>query len=193
MTNIKRDIMWRVVFGMTVVVLLAFVILFQMFKVQIVEGEKWLSLSDSATIRHQDITPARGNIYSDDGSLLSTSMPIYEIRWDATVVNEDTFRAFVNELAVELSRMYPEHTASYFRTLLKKARKDNNRYKLIRRRVTYHEQRAVRELPIFNKGRYKGGLLAELSTKRVKPAGDLAFRTIGYSTKDNPGVGLERA
>jgi cell division protein FtsI (penicillin-binding protein 3) len=193
MTNIKRDIMWRVVFGMTVVVLLAFVILFQMFKVQIVEGEKWLSLSDNATIRHQDITPARGNIYSDDGSLLSTSMPIYEMRWDATVVNKDTFKTYVNDLAIELSAMYPEHTASYFRTLLKKARKDKNRYKLIRRRVTYHEQKAIRTFPIFNKGRYAGGILAELNTKRVKPAGNLAYRTIGYSTKDNPGVGLERA
>ena len=115
MTNIKRDIMWRVVFGMTVVVLLAFVILFQMFKVQIVEGEKWLSLSDNATIRHQDITPARGNIYSDDGSLLSTSMPIYEMRWDATVVNKDTFKTYVNDLAIELSEMYPELPTYFFR------------------------------------------------------------------------------
>jgi cell division protein FtsI (penicillin-binding protein 3) len=35
--------------------------------------------------------------------------------------------------------------------------------------------------------------MAELNTKRVKPAGNLAFRTIGYRTKDNPGVGLERS
>ena len=72
MTNIKRDILWRVVFGMGAVVIFAGLILFQMFKVQVLEGEKWLSLSDSITIHQQDISASRGNIFSDDGSLLST-------------------------------------------------------------------------------------------------------------------------
>ena len=65
--------MWRVVFGMSAVVFFAIVVSFKMFTIQIVEGEKWLAMSDSTTIRRQNITPARGNIYSDDGSLLSTS------------------------------------------------------------------------------------------------------------------------
>ena len=80
---------------MGLVVVFAFWVSFQMFRIQLVEGDKWLAMSDSATIRHQDISPARGNIYSDNGSLLSTSMPIYEIRWDATVVNSDTFQFYV--------------------------------------------------------------------------------------------------
>ncbi len=193
MINVKKSILWRVVFGMSVVGLFALWITLEMFKVQLVERDKWLSLSDSATIRHQDISPARGNIYSDDGSLLSTSMPIYDIHWDATVVNADTFKMQVNELAIELSRLFPDHTASYFLAMLKKAYADKNRYKLIRRKVNYHEQKALQDFAIFKKGRYKGGILFELNTKRVKPAGVLADRTIGYSTVDNPGVGLERA
>lgn len=193
MINVKKSILWRVVFGMSVVGIFALWITVEMFKIQLVERDKWLSLSDSATIRHQDISPARGNIYSDDGSLLSTSMPIYDIHWDATVVNADTFRMQVNELAIELSRLFPDHTASYFLAMLKKAHTDKNRYKLIRRKVNYHEQKALQDFAIFRKGRYKGGILFELNTKRVKPAGELADRTIGYSTIDNPGVGLERA
>jgi len=193
MTNIKRDILWRVVFGMGAVVIFAGLILFQMFKVQVLEGEKWLSLSDSITIHQQDISASRGNIFSDDGSLLSTSMPIYEIRWDATVPSSDTFKTYVDQLAIGLSEVFPDNTASYYRTMLLRARRDKNRYTLIRRRVTYSEQKVLKKLPLFNKGRYKGGYLSELTTKRVKPAGQLAYRTIGYSTIDNPGVGLERA
>ncbi|PCJ65560.1 MAG: cell division protein [Bacteroidetes bacterium] len=193
-TNVKKGIMWRVVFGMSVVVIFALAVSFQMFKIQIVEGEKWLAFSDSTTIRHQDISPARGNIYSDDGSLLSTSMPIYEIRWDATVVNQDTFNAFVNELSVDLSNMFPDKTATYYRTMLKRAKRDGNRYKLIRRKVNYHQQKAMHDFPIFSKGRYRGGFLPQLHTKRVKPAGELAHRTIGwYHDEDNQGVGLERS
>jgi cell division protein FtsI (penicillin-binding protein 3) len=194
MTNIKKGIMWRVVFGMSAVVLFAIVVLFKMFTIQIVEGEKWLAMSDSTTIKRQNITPARGNIYSDDGSLLSTSMPIYEIRWDATVVNKDTFRVYVSDLAIELSRLFPEHTASYYNSMLKTARRDKNRYKLIRRKVDYHQQKAMAEMSIFRKGRYKGGFLPQLNTKRVKPAGELAHRTIGwYHNEQNQGVGLERS
>ena len=192
-SNIKRSITWRVVFGMGLVVVFAFWVSFQMFRIQLVEGDKWLAMSDSATIRHQDISPARGNIYSDNGSLLSTSMPIYEIRWDATVVNSDTFQFYVSELAQQLAQLFPNKTSSYYRSKLITARKSKSRYVLIRRKVNYHEQKMMRDFAIFKKGRYKGGFMAELNTKRVKPAGNLAFRTIGYRTKDNPGVGLERS
>ena len=190
--NIKKSITWRVVFGMGVVVLFAFWVSFQMFRIQLVEGNKWLVMSDSITIRHQDISPARGNIYSDNGSLLSTSMPIYEIRWDATVVNDDTFHFYVNELAQQLARLFPDETSLYYKSKLNTAKKSKSRYVLIRRKVNYHEQKTMRDFPIFRKGRYRGGFMAELNTKRVKPAGNLAFRTIGYRTKDNLGVGLER-
>jgi cell division protein FtsI (penicillin-binding protein 3) len=190
--NIKKSITWRVVFGMGVVVLFAFWVSFQMFRIQLVEGNKWLAMSDSITIRHQDISPARGNIYSDNGSLLSTSMPIYEIRWDATVVNDDTFHFYVNELAQQLARLFPDKTSLYYKSKLNTAKKSKSRYVLIRRKVNYHEQKTMRDFPIFRKGRYRGGFMAELNTKRVKPAGNLAFRTIGYRTKDNLGVGLER-
>lgn len=185
--------MWRAIFGMAVVVAFAVWIAVQMFTIQLVEGEKWMGQSDSLSIIQQDITPARGNIYSDQGSLLATSMPIYQIHWDATVANGDTFYRYVDELAVRLSQLFPENTAAYYRAKLRQARTSRNRYLLIRRRANYHEQKALREMPIFNQGRYRGGLISELSTRRVRPAGQLAFRTIGYRTEDNPGVGLERA
>lgn len=192
MTNVKKSIMWRVVFGMVAVALFAIWITVSMFKIQWVEGDYWLSQSDSLTIVKQDISPARGNIFSDDGSLLATSTPIYEIRWDATVVKQDSFNAGVDELAIHLSELFSENTAAYYRAMLLKARSDGNRYKLIRRKADYHQQKKLRSFPIFRQGRFKGGFIAELTTKRVKPAGELAARTIGYRTQQSKGVGLER-
>jgi cell division protein FtsI (penicillin-binding protein 3) len=192
MTNLKRSIMWRVMVAMLFVVLFAVFISVQMFRIQWVEGEYWLSQSDSLTIIKQDISPARGNIYAADGSLLATSMPIYDIRWDATVVDQDSFARWVDELAINLSVLFPENTASYYRSMLRNARAKGNRYKLIRRRATYSEQLQMRSFPIFRMGRFKGGFIAELTTKRVKPAGMLASRTIGYYNEETKGVGLER-
>ncbi len=191
--NIKKGITWRVVFGMGIMLLLSIWVSVQMFRIQLNEGEKWLAMSDSAMIRYQDISPARGNIYSDNGSLLSTSMPIYEIRWDASVVNDDTFQYYVDQLSQQLHDLFPDQSLSYFKSKLITGKKTNSKYVLIRRKVNYPDQKKMQDFPIFNKGKYGGGFLAELTTKRVKPAGNLAFRTIGYCTEDNPGVGLERS
>lgn len=174
------------------VVLFAVMIAAQMFRIQWVEGEYWLGQSDSLTIIKQDISPARGNIYAADGSLLATSMPIYDIRWDATVVDQDSFNRWVDELAINLSELFPDNTASYYRSMLRNARAKGNRYRLIRRRATYSEQLKMRSFPIFRMGRFKGGFIAELTTRRVKPAGMLASRTIGYYNEETKGVGLER-
>lgn len=191
--NIKKGITWRVVFGMGIMLLLSIWVSVQMFRIQLNEGEKWLAMSDSAMIRYQDISPARGNIYSDNGSLLSTSMPIYEIRWDASVVNDDTFQYYVDQLSQQLHDLFPDQSLSYFKSKLITGKKTNSKYVLIRRKVNYPDQKKMQDFPIFSKGKYGGGFLAELTTKRVKPAGNLAFRTIGYCTEDNPGVGLERS
>ena len=165
----------------------------EMFTIQMAEGKMWLSQSDSLTIIRQDISPTRGNIYSDNGSLLATSMPIYEVRFDPTVVNADSFNRQVGELAQRMSALFPEYSAAYYKKYLVSARNSGSRYLLIRRNVNYNQLKEMKQWPIFRMGKYKGGMISELTTKRVRPAGQLAFRTIGYHTKDNPGVGLERA
>lgn len=193
MTNIKKSILWRVATCFAAVAVFALWVAYSMLKIQVVEGEKWLSQSDSMAIIRQDITPARGNIYSDNGSLLATSMPIYEVHFDPVVVNKDSFRTYVGELAAKMHQMFPEYSASYYKKYFVSGKNSGSRYLLIRRRVNYNQLKEMKSWPIFRMGKYRGGLISELTTKRIRPAGQLAFRTIGYRTEDNPGVGLERA
>lgn len=164
-----------------------------MLKIQVVEGEMWLSQSDSVAIVRQDISPARGNIYSDNGSLLATSMPIYSVHFDPTVVDKDSFREYVGELAQHMAEMFPDYSATYYKKYFVSGRSSGSRYLLIKRRVNYNQLKEMKAWPIFRMGKYRGGLISELTTRRIRPAGQLAFRTIGYRTEDNPGVGLERA
>ena len=46
----------------------------------------WKEKSKSLTTSYVNIDASRGSVYSSDGSLLATSVPIYEIRMD---VNAD--------------------------------------------------------------------------------------------------------
>ncbi len=51
---------------------------------------------------------------------------------------------------------------------------------LIARNVGYTDYLKVKEFPIFNKGVYSGGFIAEHKTVRAHPIGKIAERTIGY-------------
>ena len=74
-----------IVFGM---VLFSFFLIFKLVYLQLNEGEKYKKIAKSRIIKNVVLEPSRGNIYSSDNKILATSIPRYEIRWDATVIKE---------------------------------------------------------------------------------------------------------
>lgn len=192
MANIKKDILWRIILCYVVVVLFAAAIMVKMFTIQVVEGKQWLALSDSLTVRYKSIPAVRGNIYAANGELLATSIPIYELHWDASVVSSDTFNRYSYQLAFGLHEIFPEHDVAHYLGMLRRAKNENNKYLLIKRKATYLDVKNVKKLPVFNKGQYRGGLIVLEETRRKKPLGSLASRTIGFSRNKQIGVGLER-
>ncbi|MEG2157180.1 MAG: penicillin-binding transpeptidase domain-containing protein [Bacteroidaceae bacterium] len=66
-------------------------------------------------------------------------------------------------------------------------------WRIYPKRVTYMQYRAVKTLPIFRESGNKGGFCTEKFTKRMKPFGSLAMRTLGdfSKEKDAPYCGLE--
>ena len=194
--NIRTDILLRVYLAFGLIVLLAFAVLFKLFHVQFVEGEKWRSMADSLSTRFANVEAARGNIYSVDGSLLATSVPEYEIRMDMLaggIEKDDVFFEKVDSLAAKLSVFFGDKSIKQYSRLLREARDDKARYILLKRDVTYQELKAIREFPIFNLGRYTGGLISVQQNKRILPFQSLAKRTIGYKNKNVQPVGLEGA
>ncbi|MDO9262268.1 MAG: penicillin-binding protein, partial [Flavobacteriaceae bacterium] len=159
--------------------LLFIVIFWKIFNIQITYGDEYRKLSEKVTLRNDTIFPNRGNVYSADGILLATSMYKYDIRMDAVSVHEELFEKHIGGLATELSKMLgktPYHYESYIR----KARLNKNRYLLITKNIGHNEYVRMRNFPIFNKGVYKGGFIAEQRTVRAHPVGKVAERTIGY-------------
>lgn len=193
--NIRTDILIRVYVAFGLIVLLAFAVLFKLFAVQIVEGKKWRKMADSLSTKFIKVEPARGNIYSVDGSLLATSVPEYDLRMDllsGELQEKDVFDEKVDSLAFSLANYFKDRTPAEYEQLLRTARKERNRYLLIKRKITHKQLLDVRKFPIF-KFRYGGGLIAERKNKRIKPFQDLAARTIGYKNDNVQPVGLEGA
>ncbi|MGO4920645.1 penicillin-binding protein [Maribacter spongiicola] len=177
-------------------VLFAGAVLFKLVSIQVVDGEKYQAMADTRTERMFTIEPNRGNLYSDDGSLLATSVSKYTIRFDAVTVSNEDFKANVKPLADALAKNFGK-TSSHYQQILRKARENKNRYALIVRNLDYSEYMAVKQFPLFNKGAFKGGLIIEQNTKREHPLGKIAERSVGYERVDENGyytrVGMEGA
>ena len=51
------------------------------------------------------------------------------------------------------------------------------------RKVNYDELQRIKDFPIFKRGKYRGGFIAEQQYIRFTPHGNLAYRTIGLMNK----------
>lgn len=170
--------------------LLSGAVLVKLVKIQFVEGADLRAKARATTIKPKVVEAARGNIYAVDGSLLATSMPIYEVRMDVKTVSDDLFNSGVAGLAEGLANLFGDKTTKEYQQYLRKNR--NSRYLLIQRSINYLQLQELFDLPIYNKGRYKGGLIYEQRNSREMPLGKLAERTIGYD-RNGIRVGLEGA
>ena len=154
------------------------------------------AMADSLSTKYVNVEAVRGNIYSVDGSLLATSVPEYELRMDMLaggIEKDEVFYEKVDSLAEKLSIYFGDKSQRAYSKILREARRDKARYLLIRRRVTHQELNVVKKFPIFNLGRYKGGLITIQQNKRILPFRTLAARTIGYKNENVQPVGLEGA
>ena len=177
-------------------ILFAFAVLFRLFTIQVSEGEKYKKIAQNRVFKDFVIPANRGNLYDANYNLLATSVPKYDIRFDAVTVKSDFFQKNVKDLSAALSKEFGK-PVSYYNKRLRKARTNKNRYFLICRNVGYAQYVRVKNFPILNKGANKGGLIVEQRTVREHPIGKIAERTVGYERQDENGyytrVGLEGA
>ena len=191
-----KSILKRLYVVAGLLVLFAGAVLFKLVSIQIVDGEKYRALAETRTSHIFTIEPNRGNLYSDDGSLLATSVSKYTIRFDAVTVSDADFKENVKPLSDALAKQFGK-TSSHYQQILRKAKEHKNRYALVVRNLDYSDYMAVKTFPLFNKGAYKGGLIIEQKTKREHPLGKIAERSVGYERVDKDGyrtrVGMEGA
>jgi cell division protein FtsI (penicillin-binding protein 3) len=195
--EIKRDILWRVYLSFLGVVVLSVIVLGRAFYIQRFEGAYWRSMSDSLHQRYVELDADRGTIYSEDGQMLSTSIPFFDIYIDfgAEGLREKggkRFRENIDSFALTLSGFFKDKPVNAYKRELQRAFNDKDRYYLLRKGLSFEEYKAFRQFPLVRLGRNKSGVIAEQRNKRLNPFGILAKRTIGLSRDNAQNVGLER-
>lgn len=190
--SVKRDIRFRVYISFTFMVLLGLAIILKAINIQASEGGQLRAKAERAHIRNQILPAERGNIYDEEGTVLSSTIPQFDLRIDFSVINKDTFSKNVDSLSKCIAGLFKDETANEYKIQLKSAFNKKNRYWLLRKNAPYYQYQAVRSFPILNKGKNRGGFIAEINAKRENPYGMLAYRTIGLWRPDFPNIGLEK-
>jgi len=189
----KNDIRWRIYLAFLVLVGMSLAIIGQAVRIQTVQGPKWRSLADSLTTRYLSIEAERGNVFSEHGRLLATSLPYFEVRVDlnSDAMTNDVFYENVDSLALCMAHHFQDQSELAYKRELIRARKRGSRYHLIKSKVDYPELQVIKSWPLFRLGRYKGGLIIHQHNKRETPFRLLAHRTIGYVREGITPVGLD--
>ncbi|MCO6460209.1 MAG: transpeptidase family protein [Saprospiraceae bacterium] len=191
--------------------ILAVIIIAQVINIGVVKGEHYRELGKRQSVKAIAIEADRGKIIADNGELLATSMPFYDVYFDPTAsrqyVNEmkekdprfmkkvgDIFAKNIDSLSYCISKyLIPNLTPIEVKQWLVRKRNQNERFLCLAKGISHIKMKQVKEFPLFRLGRNKSGIIFERKFKRIRPYGDLALRTVGYNRDNAPSIGLEAA
>ena len=179
MVEDNKNIILRIYIVGAVIFFMALAIVVKITNIQWVEGDSLRKLANKHSIQNFVIPANKGNIYSADGSLLATSIPNYNIRFDALAPNDKDFHKNIKPLSDSLAVLFNK-PSNYFQLELTRARTSGNRFYLLARDLSYTEYIKIKQFPLFKLGIYRGGIIVEQEVVRKHPIGEIASRTIGY-------------
>lgn len=191
--SIKKAILLRVRIAFMLVFLFSAGILFRVFTIQYAEGAKWKGYAERMGLQVMHVEATRGNIYADDGSLLATSLPFYQVAFDPYLASDELYHSHIDSLCYLLADYYDDISPLSYKRRIDQARRERRRYMVLNRQeVGYQDKKQMERWPIFRAGRLTGGVIFEKVEKRFLPFSRLGYRTIGTVNSDNRGVvGLE--
>ena len=197
--DVKKDILWRVYLCFLCIIVLGVIVLGRAIYIQRVQGAYWKKISNTQHLKYIDINAERGSIYSEDGNILSTSIPVFDIYIDfgADGLREKNGKRFyenLDSLSLSLSALFKDASKSSYKKLLISGYKNNERYFPLKKKISFEDYQVLREFPLVRQGRNKSGFIIDVRDNRVNPYVLLANRTIGLSRGDtSKNVGLERS
>ena len=181
--TVKNEVLVRMYLVLAILIgPLAGLLMYRTLEIAVVDREANLA-KGRRFVREIKIEAERGNVYSHNDNLLATSVPYFELHFDPFVAPPDVYYEKLDSLAYLLAtQVNKDLTVGGWRDTLLAIRDTSadNHYVKIADAVDYGTLMRIEQFPIFNLGRYRGGLIARKKEERKRPFGSLASRTVGY-------------
>jgi cell division protein FtsI (penicillin-binding protein 3) len=143
-------------------------------------------MSDSLHQRIEPLEADRGTIYSEDGQMLSTSIPTFDIYMDMEAdglreKNGKRFSENIDSFSFAMSNYFGDKSSTGYKRDLQTAYRKKDRYFPLEKKLSFEDYKTFRDFPLARLGRNKSGVIVEVNSKRLTPFQLLANRTVGLS------------
>ena len=190
--NKKKAIILKARIAFLGVLVFAMAIVGRVAFLQIVDGPKYRKMLTQKLVKRRLIRPTRGNIYSDNGGLMATSIPKYRLAFDPTLAKKTILLDGIDSLSDLLARHYRDRPAADYKRKLLDARSEGKEFIYINTDyIGYQDKKRMANWPIFRLGKQKGGVIFEKQEYRFNPFVMLGAKTLGTTRDDTGRNGLE--
>lgn len=176
----------------TMILLLSGGLVVRLVYIDQVKGEEYeKQVLSQQSYGNQSIPYQRGEILDTKGSILATSVDVYNLILDCKLINDE--EDYVEPTIAALLKCFPDITEEEVRTALTK--QPESRYYILRKKLQYEEIEGFQKLQAkTNKKKKKvnpnvQGVWFEKEYKRVYPYNSLASKVLGFTTSGNEGIG----
>lgn len=170
-------------------------------RVSVIQWNKgaWMQKEIEEQVFFKRVVADRGNILSEDGTIMATSLPFYRIAIDPGRLDTTQFLGFNDSLmllATNLANHFggeERDTMLYYHRVMDAISRGDRHVYILRKKLNFKELEMVKRWPILRMNKYEGGLIAEkFNNERYYPMGDLARITLGRLVDDTLGIrGIE--
>ena len=193
-TDPKTDTLWKTYLVYILVLIFGIAIIAKIILVQTKDNKELEKLAEKREYRVDTLEASRGNIFSSDGQLMATTIPLYDVFFDYKSVDSVFLAENIDSLCGQMANLFPKRNREQWKAFFAEGRAKKNRHYKIALNITQTELRQMQQFVIFNRGLYKNGLIIDKKIRREHPYKDLASLMLGMANeKKGYFFGLEGA
>jgi len=181
----------------------------KMLVVMFGERNYWNDVARYSVVWDVTIPAKRGNILSDEGMLMASSMPQYRVHLDFATsersaknrqadqtAKDSMFIKYLDEAVVSVSSVFPEYSETELKSYYRKGMSQKSHYYALlpgNKPLSYNQYKALGNMTWLRSKNRGWFYTADEQISRKKPFGQLATRTLGdlFGAKDSARYGLE--
>ena len=183
MIDPKTDTLWKTYLVYFLVLIFGIAIIAKIIVVQTKDNKELVKLAEQCEYRVDTLEASRGNIFSADGQLMATTIPLYDVFFDYKAVDSVFLAENIDSLCVQMAELLPKRNAAQWKAFFAEGKAKKNRHYKIALNITQAELRKMQSFVIFNRGIYKGGIIVEKKIRREHPYKNLASLMLGMANE----------
>ena len=180
----RTDTLWKTYLVYSLVLVFGIAIIVKIIMVQTRDSKELIELAEKREYRVRELEASRGNIFSSDGQLMATSIPLFDVFFDYKAVDSVFLANNIDSLCQQMADLFPKRNAKEWKEHFAEGKAKKNRHYLIARNISLTEYRKMQKFVIFNRGKYKGGIVATQKVRRARPYKELASLMIGMVNEE---------